>query len=223
MEFKIEHAPVFTLVRVQMLAGEVMRAEAGAMMAMSPSIELKAKTTGKGFLGAMGAMMGGESLFGSEFRAEAPGEVLLAPSTPGDIVHIKMNGQTILAQGGAYLAGSAGLNITAQGSFKAMFSGEGLFLSKISGQGDLILGSYGSIIEKTLAPGEDYIVDTGHIVAFESTVTYTLKKAAKGIFSTLASGEGLVARYSGPGKIWIQTRNMKALAMALNPFLPKGK
>lgn len=223
MDFKIEQSPVFTMLKVQMAAGEVLRAEAGAMVAMSPSIELKAKTTGKGLFGAIGALVGGESLFSSEFTANGAGELWLCQSTPGDIVQLKLNGQTILSQAGAYLAGTPGLTITAQGSFKALFSGEGLFLSKISGSGDLFLGSYGAVIEKTLAAGEEFIVDTGHIVAFEESVTYTLKKASRGIFSSLASGEGLVGRYKGPGKIWVQTRNMKALAEAINPFLPKGR
>lgn len=223
MKHTIEFGPVFSIIKLQMEAGEKIKAEAGAMVSMSPSIELKTTTTGKGFFGAIGAMVGGESLFSSEFTANDSGELVLAPSAPGDIVHIPMNGGTILAQGGAYLAGSKDLTITAQGSFKAMFSGEGLFLSKITGQGDLFVSSYGAVYTKTLAQGELYRVDTGHIVAFDETVTYKLKKAAKGIFSSLASGEGLVGEYSGPGRIWIQTRNIRSLAQLLMPFLPKGR
>ena len=103
-----------------------------------------------------------------------------------------------------------------------MFAGEGLFLSKISGNGIVFLNSYGAIYEKELAPGEQYIVDTGHIVAFQETVTYKLRKAAKGIFSSLASGEGLVCEYTGPGKIWIQTRNLSALGAVLARFVSKS-
>lgn len=225
MEFKIECGPVFTVVKVTMSAGEVIKAEAGAMVSMSPTIELKAKTTGKGLFGAIGAMVGGESLFSSEFTAKGDGEVVLCQSTPGDIVHIKMPGNTtIFTQAGAYLAGSANLNISAQGSLKALMSGEGLFLSKVvsdAAGGDLLIGSYGAIMVKELKAGETYIVDTGHIVAFEQSVQYKIKKASKGIFSSMASGEGLVGEYSGPGKIWIQTRNLSSLASALLPFLPK--
>jgi uncharacterized protein (AIM24 family) len=72
-----------------------------------------------------------------------------------------------------------------------------------------------------LGAGDTYVVDCGHIVAFEESVTYTIKKAAKGIFSTLASGEGLVGEYKGPGKIWIQTRNLRALAQSIAGYLPK--
>ena len=223
MDFKIEHGPVFTVLKVTMVKGEALRAEAGSMICMTPTIELKAKTTGKGLFGAIGAMVGGESLFSSEYTANDNGEVYFCQSTPGDITQIKMNGNTIFTQAGAYLAGSIGLTISAQGSLKAMISGEGLFLSKVTGTGDLFIGSYGSIIEKELKPGELYVVDCGHIVGFEQTVTYKIKKAAKGIFSTLASGEGLVGEYTGPGKIWIQTRNLSALATALLPFIPSGR
>ena len=142
-----------------------------------------------------------------------------------DIVHIKLgNGSTIFTQAGAYLAGSSSLNISAQGSLKALISGEGLFLSKITapaGDADLFIGSYGAIISKELNAGETYIVDTGHIVAFDQAVQYKIKKASKGLISTFASGEGLVGEYSGPGRIWIQTRNLSALANVLVPFLPK--
>ncbi|NPV01701.1 MAG: TIGR00266 family protein [Brevinematales bacterium] len=222
MDFKIEGGPVFTILRVNLQAGENIKAEAGAMVAMSPSIELKAKTTGKGFLGAIGAMVGGESLFSSVYTANAAGELLITPATPGDIVHVKLAGQTLMAQAGAYLAGTVDLQISAQGSLKALIGGEGLFLSKITGTGDLFLGSYGAILMKELAPGETYIVDTGHMVAWEAQVQYKLKKAAKGLFSTLASGEGLVGEYTGPGKLWLQTRNLSALAGILAPMIVKS-
>lgn len=222
MEFKIENGPVFTTMTVDMQQGESIKAEAGAMVSMSPTIELKAKSTGKGLLGTLKAAVGGEALFGSLLTAEhGPGEVVLAPAMPGDVIRFDMTGGTLFAQGGAYLAGDSDFTLSTQGSFKAMFAGEGLFLQKITGSGPLFLSSYGTITKKTLAPGEDYIVDTGHIVAFEETVTYKLKKASRGIFSTLASGEGLVCRYTGPGSIWIQSRNLTALASLLQPLMVK--
>ena len=222
MEYRIDNQPVFTTLTLKLAPGESFKAEAGAMVSMSPTLELKAKASGKGFMGTIKAAVGGEALFGSLYTAtDGPGELVLAPSTPGDILKFDLSGQTILAQGGAYLAGDPDLTLSTQGSFKAMVSGEGLFLSKISGHGTLFLNSYGAIYEKELAPGEEYIVDTGHIVAFEESVTYKVKKASKGLFSTLASGEGLVCRYSGPGKIWIQTRNLGSLAQVLGALMAK--
>jgi uncharacterized protein (TIGR00266 family) len=220
MEFNIENGPVFTTLRLTFAQGETFKAEAGAMVSMSPSIKLEAKTQAKGIFGNIKAMVGGEGLFASLFTAEAPGEVILAPAGPGDIVRLDLNNQTLYTQSGAYLAGSPGLELSTKGSMKALLSGEGLFLSKISGSGTVFFNSYGSVLVKELAAGEKYIVDTGHMVAFEESVTYTVKKAAKGLFSTLASGEGLVAEFTGPGRVWIQTRNLSALAAILQQFLP---
>jgi len=138
-------------------------------------------------------------------------------------VHVVLSGGTLYAQSGAYLAGSPDLELSTKGSLKALISGEGLFLSKITGSGDVFLSSFGAVILKQLAPGEKYIVDTGHVVAFDESVSYTIKKAAKGLFSTFASGEGFVSEFSGPGRLWIQTRNLSPFASMLARFMPSGK
>jgi len=224
MQFVIENEPVFTTLRILLNRGESFRAESGVMVSMSPNLSLEAKASGRGLIGSLKAAVGGESLFGSIFTAErGDGELLLAPTTVGDILHLQLNNQKILAQGGAYLAGDTSLTLSTKGSFRSMISGEGLFLQDISGTGNLFISSYGKIIEKVLNSGESYIVDTGHIVAFESGVQYQVKKAAKGIFSTLASGEGFVCEYYGPGKIWMQTRNLPAFANLISNFIPAKK
>ena len=85
----------------------------------------------------------------------------------------------------------------------------------------LLISSFGAIHRKVLAPGEGYVVDTGHLVAWEGHMQYNLRKASKaGFFRSLASGEGLVAEFSGPGEILIQTRNLAAFAGMLKPFFP---
>lgn len=213
MQYTIENQPVFTTVRVNLSAGEAIRAEAGAMISMSTNIDLKSKTQGKGVVGMLKSAVGGEGLFVSEFTAQnSDGEVLLAPPTPGDVLAIELSGNTVYAQNGAYIGGSIDLELGTKGSLKAMISGEGLFLQSVKGNGTVFFSAYGALIEKNLAQGESYIVDTGHMVAFEETVTYTLRKAAKGLLSTVISGEGLVAEFKGPGKIWIQNRNLKGFA-----------
>lgn len=223
MQFTIEHAPVFSTLRVALSQGERLRAEPGAMLSMSASIELQAKSAGKGLLGTLKAAAGGESVFASMYEAKnAPGELILAPGIPGDIVQLELSNQTIMAQSGAYLAGSEHLVLSAQGSLKALVSGEGLFLAKISGTGTVFLSSYGSVYQRTLATGEAYVVDSGHMVAFTEGMQYSIKTAAKGIFSSLASGEGLACLFTGPGTVWMQTRNLGALASILKPFLPSG-
>lgn len=223
MKFTIEHAPVYATLRVDMQHGEQFRAESGAMVSMSPSIELEATTSGKGFMGTIKAAVGGESIFATLYSAtQGAGELVLAPGAPGDIVQLELRDETWFAQGGAYLAGDPSLTLGTQGSIKALISGEGLFLSKITGSGPLFLTSFGAIYSRDLAIGERYIVDTGHIVAFPSSVTYTVRKAARGLFSTLASGEGLVCEFMGPGRLYMQTRNVSALARMIQPFIHTG-
>lgn len=220
MKYTIEHAPVYATLKIELEQGEQFRAEAGAMISMSPTVELAATSSGKGIMGTLKAAVGGESIFATMFTAAyGDGEVILAPSAPGDIVQVALRDETWLAQRGAYLAGDPSLVLGVQGSIKAFVSGEGLFLSKISGTGELFLSSFGAIYYRDLAIGERYVVDTGHVVAFPSSVTYTIRKAARGIFSSLASGEGLVCEFMGPGRIYMQTRNVRPLANLLQPFM----
>lgn len=222
MQLDIFYRPSYSLAVLKLNPGEGIQAEAGAMVSMSPTIKLKTEMKG-GFMGALKRkVLGGESFFVSNYVAEGgPGEVTMAPAVPGDIMGLILNNETYFVQSGSYLAGDMSLNIDSKfGGAKAFFAGEGLFLLKISGSGFLILTSYGAIMEKKLAPGERYIVDTSHIVAFQSTVKYTVKKAAQGIMSSILSGEGLVCEYEGPGTIYLQTRSTRAFLNWLIPLLP---
>ena len=219
--YQIEHQPAFSLAILKLQAEQSIMAEAGAMVSMSANIELQSQMKG-GLLGALKRAAGGESAFVSTFTARGgPGEVTLAPGAPGDIAAIEMRNQTFFVQSSSYLAGDASLVVdTKWGGAKSFFGGEGLFVLMVQGQGLLLVSSFGAIHRKTLAPGERYVVDTGHLVAWEGTTQYTLRKAASGFFRSMVSGEGIVAEFSGPGELLIQTRNLAALAGLLKPFFP---
>lgn len=232
MKHQILYQPSYSLAVVSMDAGEQLMAESGAMVSMSPTIKLKAQMAGGGLLGAVKSAVGGESVFRTTYTAEGgAGEITLAPATVGDILAVDMRGTKFFVQPGSYLAGHAGLTINTQGSFRGMLSGEGLFLLTIEGSGLLLISSFGAIHTKELAAGEEYLVDTGHIVAFEHTVTYGIEKAAgktqgvggflKGMVQSAMSGEGFVCRYKGPGRVYLQTRQLAGFATQLIPFLPK--
>jgi uncharacterized protein (TIGR00266 family) len=232
MQYQILYQPSFSLALVSLNQGEQIMAESGAMVSMSPTIRLDAKMSGGGMLGALKSAVGGESLFRTTFTAESgPGEVTLAPSSLGDILAIEMTGSKFFVQPGSYLAGDTRLNISVQGSVRGMLSGEGLFLLTVQGSGLLLVSSFGAIHSKDLAPSEEYVVDTGHIVAFEETVNYRLEKATgrtqgvggflKGMVQSALSGEGFVCRYRGPGRIYIQTRQVPSFVQQLIPFLPR--
>ena len=148
--------------------------------------------------------------------------MLLAPSGVGDIAVIELKDQSFMVQSSSYLASSPDLKVdTKFAGVKSFFSKEGFFMMQVSGTGQLFISSFGAIHEINLAPEEEYVVDNGHIVAFESNIPYKIEKAAKGLFSSFSSGEGLVSKYTGPGKIFLQTRQVQGLAGLIAPFLPK--
>jgi uncharacterized protein (TIGR00266 family) len=219
--YEILHQPAFALAVVQLQAEQSIMAEAGAMVSMSANVELQSQMKG-GLLGALKRTVGGESAFVSTFTARgAAGEVSFAPGGPGDIAAIEMANQAFYVQSSSYLAGDASLVVdTRWGGAKSFFGGEGLFVLQVTGTGLLLVSSFGAIHRKRLAAGERYVVDTGHLVAWEGTTNYTLRKAASGFFRSMVSGEGMVAEFTGPGEILIQTRNLAAFAGLLKPFFP---
>jgi len=220
-KYEILHQPAFSLAVLTLQAEQSIMAEAGAMVSMSANIELQSQMKG-GLFGALKRAAGGESAFVSTFTARGgPGEVTLAPGAPGDIAAIELNNQSFFVQSSSYLAGDASLTVdTKWGGAKSFFAGEGLFVLMVQGQGLLLVSSFGAIHRKTLQAGERYVVDTGHLVAWEGTTQYTLRKAAAGFFRSMVSGEGIVAEFTGPGELLIQTRNLAALAGLLKPFFP---
>jgi uncharacterized protein (TIGR00266 family) len=219
--YEVLHQPAFALAVVRLQAEQSILAEAGAMVSMSANVELQSQMKG-GLMGALKRAVGGESAFVSTFTARGgPGEVTLAPGSPGDIAAIEMSNQQFYVQSSSYLAGDASLVVdTRWGGAKSFFGGEGLFVLQVTGTGLLLLSSFGAIHRKRLAAGEQYVVDTGHLVAWEGTTQYTLRKAAAGFFRSMVSGEGVVAEFTGPGEILIQTRNLAAFAGLMKPFFP---
>lgn len=220
--WEIQHQGSFALTVVHLQAEQAIHAEAGAMVSMSGNVDLHSEMKG-GVFGALKRAVGGESAFVSTFTAKnGPGEVTLAPGAPGGVAGIEMRNQTFMVQSSSYLAGDTSLQVdTRFGGAKSFFGGEGLFVLQVSGTGLLLVSSFGAIHSKTLRPGEQYVVDTGHLVAWEGHMQYNLRKAAKsGFFRSMMSGEGLVAEFSGPGDILIQTRNLAAFAGLLRPYFP---
>ena len=219
----IRFSPSFAMANVKLAQGDGLQAEAGAMSGMSGGIEIVTKAQG-GLLGGLKrSVLGGESFFINTFTAAAgPGEVIVAPALPGDIIHLPVpaDGTAIMVQSGSWLASEAGVTVdTKWGGAKTFFSGEGLFMLRCSGAGDMLVASYGAIFEMDLPAGESYKVDTGHIVAFEEGIGYQVNKVG-GWKSTILSGEGLVATFTGPGKLWQQSRSPADLVGWLTEKLP---
>jgi len=223
MESEILYQPSYSLARVRLNAGEAITAEAGAMVSMSEGITIQTEVKGGLIAGLKRSFLGGESFFLNTFKATAPGEITFAPPLPGDIVYFRLNGETIFVQSSSYIASSPDISVdTKWAGAKGFFAKEGLFLLKIKGTGDLFLSSYGAIHEIKLKAGESYTIDNGHMVAFDESVNYKVKRVG-GLKSTLFSGEALVCAYTGQGRIFMQTRSEEAFLSWLIPHLPKQR
>lgn len=220
MDFEVMYRPTFSLLELRLKANEAIQAEAGAMVYMSPTIEIQTEMKG-GFLGALSrTVLAGETLFTNTFKATGGSGILgLAPPYSGDVIHHKMQGESLFVQSGSYMASSPEIEISTKwGGAKSFFSKEGLFLLNMNGTGDAFLSSFGAVHIKELKD-ERFTIDTGHMVAFTEGLDYNVKKVG-GLKSTLLSGEGLVAEFRGTGRLYIQTRNVESFASWLLPFLP---
>ncbi|MCH9815573.1 MAG: TIGR00266 family protein [Actinomycetia bacterium] len=223
MQIEIKNSPSFAMAQVTLSGGEQVKAEAGAMVAMTPSVEIQTSTQGGMLKGLRRSVLGGESFFMNTFTANgAGGQVSFAPTLPGDIVTWPLTGQTVFLQSGAYLASSTGIDVDSKwGGAKTFFSSEGLFMLKCSGHGDVLVSSYGAIEARQLAAGERYTVDTGHMVGWSEQVQYSVRKVGNWK-STFLSGEGLVCDLTGPGIIYMQTRSPDDFVSWLVPKLPSA-
>jgi uncharacterized protein (TIGR00266 family) len=223
MKFQIVSPGPYAMVKAQLDLGETLKAEAGAMVAMSDSIDVEGKMEG-GFFKGLGRMLAGESFFFQTLAARrGPGHVLLAHSIPGEIHPLSLDGRTsYLLHKDGFLAGTSGVDISTkmQNLMKGLFSGEGFFVLRVSGMGTLFVSSYGAIHPIDLADGEQIIIDNSHLVAWPEGMTYKIQKASSGWISSLTSGEALVCRFQGPGRVLIQTRNPPGFGSWLRQFIP---
>lgn len=216
MESEIRNRPDFASLHVRLNHGEQIVTESGAMMGMSTAIDIETSSRG-GLLSAVKRAVGGESLFMNTYTAREDGQRLdLAPAAPGDILAIPMGGAALMVQSGSYLCSTPSVTVdTKWGGAKSFFGGEGLFMLRCAGVGDLWISSYGAI--EAIDVHDAFIVDTSHIVAFEETLTFSIRKVGS-MKSLFFSSEGLVCHFTGRGRLWIQTRNAPALASFLHPF-----
>ena len=220
MQVDISSGPAFAFGEITLPAGGAVRVEAGAMAMTRGDIQITTSTQG-GFLKGLKRTLGGESFFVNDFTSGSGGVVAVAAALAGDMSLVALDGsKTLLVQSGSWIASDPTVDVDAKwGGGKTFFSGEGLILLHCSGQGDMLLSAYGAIREYTLAPGEVMTLDTGHVVAFEDTVQYSVRKAGSWK-STILGGEGLVTDFTGPGRVWLQTRSSLDLISWIQSKLP---
>jgi uncharacterized protein (TIGR00266 family) len=221
MEIDIQHRPSATVARCVLQAGDSMTAESGGLMALKGPIQMTTTThqkKGGGIFSGLKRMLSAQSFFINRFDAQGPSEVWLATALPGDIRVHPLNGEKIVLAGGNWVASDSGVHIDLEWQgLKSFFSGENLFWVKASGHGNVLLNSFGFIYEVPV--DGSYIVDTGHIVAFEETLSFNISKASAGWIESYFSGEGFVCQFKGKGKVWCQSHNPLSYGHELTPFL----
>jgi uncharacterized protein (TIGR00266 family) len=223
VDVEIQCRPAASIAKLTLGAGERVTCEVGGMVAMSPDLEVQTSARQKGGGGLWAGvkrMVAGENFFLNEFTATRAGQTLyVGPGLAGDIVHHQLRGGSLVVQGSSWLASGPGVTIDAtfQGLSKALFAGESVFWVKCTGTGDLLLSSFGAIYEVEI--NGKYIVDTGHIVAFEDTLRFSLGKLGDSWLGSFLSGEGIVCHFEGHGKLYCQSHNPPAFGQLLGPML----
>lgn len=231
MQCELLYQPVSTMAQIRLNAGEQLLVEPGAMIGMSPNMDMKTGLAGhgqsSGILGklasAAGRMLTGESFFQNTYTAQnGPGELLLAHTLPGDMVMMEVGNHGLKLQSTAFVASTTGVNIQAEfGGAKTFFASEGLFLISASAQRageQLLVGAFGGIQE--IQCDGSLVIDTGHLVAWDANLNFNVQKAAGGWIASYLSGEGLVCKFSGQGRIWMQTRNPQEYGTLIGSLLP---
>ena len=219
------HSPSFTALIFHLKQGESITTEKGAMMYMNRTIEIQTAGRKGGLMkGLVTSALGGESFFVNTYTAtQGNGDLAVVGAAMGDIYPIDLTKQPqgMIIQSGAYLASMPNIDLdTKWQGLKGFLSEKDFIMLHASGQGTVWVSSFGGIVEKDLQQGEVLSVDTGHLVAFQDHMEFSVRRVG-GWKSTILSGEGLVTDMVGPGKLIMQTRHLPAFVSAIVPYLPK--
>ncbi|MEL9969910.1 TIGR00266 family protein [Metallosphaera sp.] len=208
--------------RVNLAQGEQFYADAGHMVMKNVTVSMQTRMRG-GLLGGLKRALTGGTFFVTEFYG--PGELILSGIFPGKVVPISLEGRPILAEAHSFLGAESTVQYdsTLARLTAGLLGGEGLFLAKFSGVGNVFLHAYGGLIEKYLSPGETIQVEASHLMAFEQGMNYSVQLVG-GLRSILFAHEGLFfVTITGPGKVWLHTLTAEQLVSALIPYLPSGQ
>jgi uncharacterized protein (TIGR00266 family) len=222
MNIELLHRPGSTAARVHLDPKETLTAEGGSMISMSGDMQIETTTHKKGKGGvfkALKRLVAGEGLFFNHYTPGLKGgEVILASSLAGDMMTYQLDHESLIVQGGSYVASSEGVEVDPswQG-FKSILADDSMFWLNLSGHGSVILNSFGAIYPIEI--DGTYIVDTGHIVAFNDTLDFKLTKAGGSWLSAILGGEGLVCRFEGKGTVWCQSHNASGFGGVVGPAL----
>ena len=226
MEYTIEGGTL-PVVICQLRGGESMITERGSMSWMSPNMRMET-TTGGGLGKALGRMFAGEALFQNRYTAQGgPGMIAFASSFPGSIRPFSIApGREIILQKSGFLAAESSVELSVFFQKKlgsGFFGGEGFIMQRLSGQGLAFAEFDGHVVEYDLAPGQSIVVDTGYLAAMDATCSMDIQ-VVPGVKNMFFGGEGVFNTVvTGPGKVYLQTMPISAVAGVIRPFIPTEK
>lgn len=229
MRYEMTGGTAYPLVKILLDNGETVKIERGSM-AYKKDVDIvgKLNSNTKGFgalLGSIGrSLTSGESMFITEASGKSNNsEIGIAPASIGKIEKLTIGSSQYRLNTNAYLASDASVSykMVRQNISKAFFGGTGgLFVMETQGVGDLLIASFGDIIELEVTPNLPLTVDNNHVLAWSSDLDYNIE-IASGTFG-FTTGEGLVNTFRGSGKVLIQTRNIESLALDIAKFIPNN-
>ena len=200
--------------------------EGGSMSWMSPNMLMETTTNG-GIGKAFGRMFAGEKMFQNVYTAQGGnGLIAFASSFPGSIKAFQIApGQEMVFQKSAFLAGEASVNLSVFFNKKlgaGLFGGEGFIMQRVSGQGIVFAEFDGHVVEYDLQPGQQIVVDTGHLAAMTPSCNMEIR-SVPGVKNMLFGGEGVFNTViTGPGRVWLQTMPISNVAGVWRPYMPSG-
>lgn len=214
----------FPVVICQLQHGEQMITEKGSMVWMSPNLSMETKGGGIGKM--FSKAFSGESMFQNIYTANGNGMIAFGSSFPGKILALNIKpGREMVVQKSAFLASETSVELSIFFHRKlgaGFFGGEGFIMQRLSGQGTAFVEIDGELVEYTLAPGQQLIVDTGNLAGFETTVSMDIQQVP-GLKNKLLGGEGFFHTIvTGPGRVWLQTMPISSVAAAISGFIPSG-
>ncbi len=225
MEIEILGKGAFESALVHIEPGEQFISESGAMYRASANVDIDVTTKSQGaggLLSGVKRLLARESFFFSTYSTNngQRGEVGLAPTHQGEVFLTDVDPSTMwVCSGGSYLGSSAGLKIeTRFQGMKGFVSGESLSFVEVSGSGQLLVTAFGRLVETEV--DESITIDTGHLVAFENTLQYTITKVGNSWLQSWLAGEGFVMNFTGRGRILTQSHNPSSFGAALGHRLP---
>lgn len=224
--------PVFTatgdvdpFLHVALRQGEKIYCESDAMVMMESALDLRGRMTGGIGSAIMRRLANGESFFQQHIEAvRGDGDCLLSPMLPGAIEVVDVGARQYLLNDGAFVAATSGteMKVRTQSIGNALFAQSGgFFVMETSGSGQVVVSGFGSMFQLDVAPGKDVVIDNSHVVCWDSTLHYEVSVTTGtsgggiggflgNIVNSVTSGEGIVLRFSGAGKVYVCSRNRDA-------------